>query len=142
MGALDEERDALMPDNGRGLPRDVVPLLPFTLAVIAAGSATRPNASFVMSLSRSFNFRARISCFSASSSLRASSSLSSSSSLVSSPPFTPSDDDPARDDAGESGRSCGERGRFGPCSVIVDDEDTFFAGRGYRVPTGFAESGL
>ena len=102
-----------------------------------------PNASLVISLSKSASFRASASCLSASSSLLASSSLSSSSSLVSSPPFAPSDDDPARDDAGDSGRSSGDRALFEPCRVSVDDDETFFVGRGYGNPVaGFALSGL
>lgn len=107
----------------------------------AAGSATRPNASLVISFSSSLSFRASDSCFSISSSFRASSSLSSSS-LVSSSPPAPSEDDPALDEVDESGLRRGDRVFFGPWRVSVDDDETFLAGPGYGYPAELAERGL
>ena len=138
--AIDDERDVL-PESGRSLPLTAEPF-PFTLALCGTRSATSPSMSFVISRCRFCSFRARVSCFSASSSLRASSSLSSSSSLESSsPPSAPSDDDPARDDGGESLCIADECIRLEPCSVRVDEDDTFFVGRGYAL-LGWADSGL
>ena len=134
----DDESDAFVPESGI-LPLCFPPARPFAL-VEAGGSATSPSASLVISLSKSLNFRASASCFSASSSFLASPSLESSS-LESPSPSAPSEDDPdpARDDdAGESGRRAGDRVRLGPWSVIVEDDETFFVGRGNCAVPGCA----